>query len=637
MSVNKTLPKVIVLLVFMILPVLVAAGGQNETPDQQKERQRKEQQRQQQQQQQQPIRQQQDLQRQQQQRQQQETQRQQQLGQQQEQQRQQQLRQQQEQQRLEQTRQHPEQPRQIQPGHERVQNPGQERIQNPGQERTQNPGQGRVQNPGQERVQNPGQGRVQNPGQERQQFPGQQQRLGQPVGQNHGTPRVLSPDESQQRIQQLNQNRTRMGGINHRPLPTGQMTALPDGRQVIATKRGSQLEVRPNGALEKVRLSDGRSATFHPNGKIGSVRAPGIRINNGLRGERIVVTEHNGRRLVSDGPHHGYLERPYMNRGGRAYVQRTYWSGNHYYVHVYRDQYYGGHHYYRYVPVYYYHPMFYGWAYDPWPSPVRYRWGWYEEPWHTYYGGYFAPEPVYPSALMWLTDFLLIENLRAAYQARQDAEAQGYQQEEVPPPDGESPASGQLSPEIKAAIQAEVQRQLADEQAEAAQPPSPNGPPPEVGDDHPPAALDPARRLFVVSSNLSVSTTDGQECELTPGDVITRLDDTPGDDGNVRVSVLTSKQQDCRVGAMPLVGVNDLQEMQNSFREKVDSGLQKLATNQGGNGLPPAPDPTTVAGDVPPPAPDGNIDASLQEQQKEAAAAESQVEQQIQADEDQSY
>jgi hypothetical protein len=326
-----------------------------------------------------------------------------------------------------------------------------------------------------------------------------------------------------------------------------------------------------------------------------------------------------------------------MNRGGRAYVQRTYWSGDRHYVHVYRDQYYGGRHYYRYEPVYYYHPVFYGWAYDPWASPVRYRWGWYEEPWHTYYGGYFAPEPAYPSALVWLTDFLLIENLRMAYQLRQDAEAQGYRrEEEVPPPDGEGPDSGQLSPEIKAAIQAEVQRQLADEQAEAAQPRSPNGPPPDVGDDHPPTALDPARRLFVVSSNLSVSTTDRQECELTPGDVITRLDDTPGDDGTVRVSVLTSKQQDCRVGTMPLVGVNDLQEMQNSFHEKVDSGLRKLATNQSSNGLPPAPDTTPVAGDVPPPAPDGNIDASMQQQQKEAATAEAQVEQQIQADEDQS-
>jgi dihydroxyacid dehydratase/phosphogluconate dehydratase len=47
MSVNKTLPRVIMLLVFLILPAVVAAGGQNETPAQQKERERQEQQRQQ--------------------------------------------------------------------------------------------------------------------------------------------------------------------------------------------------------------------------------------------------------------------------------------------------------------------------------------------------------------------------------------------------------------------------------------------------------------------------------------------------------------------------------------------------------------------------------------------------------------
>ena len=69
-----------------------------------------------------------------------------------------------------------------------------------------------------------------------------------------------------------------------------------------------------------------------------------------------------------------------------------------------------------------------------------------------------------------------------------------------------------MSPEVKQMIDAEVHRQLQAEQA-AAQ--SPQAQP--ANDQAPPPALDPAQRLFVVSSNLGVSTAEGQECELTPG------------------------------------------------------------------------------------------------------------------------
>ncbi len=250
-----------------------------------------------------------------------------------------------------------------------------------------------------------------------------------------------------------------------------------------------------------------------------------------------------------------------------------------------------------------------------------------------YYGVYFRPEPVYSSPLLWLTDFLLIENLRLAYQARQDAEAQAaYQQEQQYPPDSGNPPSGELSPELKQAIAAEVQRQLDEERAAAQQPPPPEGYAPAENPETPPDALDPSHRLFVVSSTLTVSTADGQECELSGGDLITRLDDTPGDDGKVRVSVMTSKQQDCGVGSTPLVGVSDLQEMHNDFRQQVDAGMQKLADQQGQSGIPRAPDVSTTPGEVPSPAPDGNVDQQLQQQQAQATQAETQVENDIQSE-----
>jgi hypothetical protein len=373
---------------------------------------------------------------------------------------------------------------------------------------------------------------------------------------------------------------------------------------------------------------EGQEARFGSGGGIREIRDPkrGMVIQHGLRpGERRIESEQNGRRLVSTDPHRGYMERAYLHRNGHDYVQRTYWEHGRPYARVYRDHFYRGVHYYHYVPPYYYHPGFYGWAYEPWPAPVAYQWGWNIEPWYGYYGSYFAPAPIYPTASLWLTDFLLAENLKLAYEAKKEAEVnpQTYQPG-GPPPEGESSVAAPLSPEVKAAIQVEVSRQLADEEAEA------KGSIPPVSIEAPPAALDPKQRLFVVSSNLAVSPEGGQECELSGGDVITRIDDTPDPEGKVRVSVLTSKQNDCSVGSMPKLEASDLQEMHNSFREQLDSGLKTLASNQGKGGLPSAPDTGTSPGEVPPPAPDGNIDTRLQAQQKEATQTEEEVQQQVQ-------
>jgi hypothetical protein len=353
-------------------------------------------------------------------------------------------------------------------------------------------------------------------------------------------------------------------------------------------------------------------------------------IQHGLRpADRRIVTERNGHRLVAMGPHRGYMERPYYrDRYGRAYVQRTYWVHGHPYAYAYRDYLYNGVHYYHYVPGYYYHPVFYGWAYNPWAAPVYYNWGWGSAPW--FYSGYFVPAPYYPSASLWLTDFLLAENLKQAYEAKGEAGSSYGPDEQPQIPEGESAAATQLSPLVKQMVEAEVKRQLTAEQA-AAQSPQANPQAAPLGNQAVPDALDPKQRLFVVSSNLGVGTTEGQECELTPGDVITRIDDTPGDDNKVRVSVMSGKQNDCGVGSMPWVEVNDLQEMHNNFREQLDSGLKTLAQNSGTNGLPKAPDTQTLAGEVAPPAPDKNVDTQLADQQKEATQAEAEVQQEVQA------
>ena len=76
--------------------------------------------------------------------------------------------------------------------------------------------------------------------------------------------------------------------------------------------------------------------------------------------------------------------------------------------------------------------------------------------------------------------------------------------------------------------------------------------------------------------------------------------------------VLATKGQDCRQGASVVVGVADLQDMQNHMREMVDQGLAELQKKQGQNGIPAAPaaataQPTQTAYAAIAPPPDPNV------------------------------
>jgi hypothetical protein len=331
----------------------------------------------------------------------------------------------------------------------------------------------------------------------------------------------------------------------------------------------------------------------------------------------------------------GYVQRAYVTRGGRSYYSRTYYYHGAYRTGVYRGYYYGGRPYYGYYHPYWYHPAYYGWAYNPWPAPVYYGWGWGGSPWYGYYGGYFAPYPVYPSAAFWLTDYLVAASLRTAYEAQAEAnasnDAAASDQLQASAAPGAPAASGQvaLSPEVKQAIAEEVKAQLAAEQADSGKQGSASAQPAAASNSNSnerPPALDPARRTFVVDSDLSV-VADGEECALTAGDVITRLTDTPDGDNNVNVSVAASKKSDCAAGKEVAVSVDDLQEMHNHFQEQLTAGMSELAKKQGTGGLPKAPDTSTVAGDVPEPQADKTAAKTLEDQEKAADQTETDVKQ----------
>jgi hypothetical protein len=366
-----------------------------------------------------------------------------------------------------------------------------------------------------------------------------------------------------------------------------------------------------------------------------------MRITNNVRGGRTVITERNNVRIVNRG-RGGYVQRAYVTRGGHGFYSRTYFSHGVYRTGIYRGYYFHGAHYYGYYPGVWFHPGFYGWAWHPWGSPLAWGigvggWGWGGSPWWGFYGGWWNPYPVYASPAFWLTDYLIAGELQSAYTSQYDTAADADQSAPYPPSnqggsnysDNGANAQVTLSPEVKEAIAEEVKAQLASQEQQA---PTQGGVADQGAasnssdDNQVPPALDPARRTFVVDNSITV-TSDGQDCELTGGDVITRLTDTPDGDGNVTASVSASKKGECAAGNKVSVSVDDLMEMHNHFEEQLNNGLKALSEKQGTNGMPKAPDANTVSSDIPAPEADKDASKELSDQQSQADQAEQQAKQ----------
>jgi hypothetical protein len=389
--------------------------------------------------------------------------------------------------------------------------------------------------------------------------------------------------------------------------PSGQPANLSRGPNGLSTYRG------PNNT----------TAQFRPNGKIQELHANGINITH-VPGasSRIVTQGPNHSIIVTNATGHGYVQRQFTHNN-QVYVQRTYYVNGVSYARVYHQYYYHGVYLQTYVPVRYYAPAFYGWAYAPWPRAVVYPWGWGYSPWYVYYGPYFTPYPVYPSASLWLTDYLISQSLADAYQARQDAAADPQAD---PPAYGASYTGQPLTPEAKQAIADEVQRQLAEEKNEAqlaAQQPSADQQASGLAQEFSGAGP----WAFVVASNLDTNTVAGQGCVVTEGDVLQLNAPPPSNSAGANVEVLSSQGHDCAQGTVITVSLEALQDMQNHMRESIDQGLQTVQTHQ--NGLP-AP-PASTAGQVQTglasaaPAPDQNAPAELSQAAQQANQTEQQV------------
>jgi hypothetical protein len=341
-------------------------------------------------------------------------------------------------------------------------------------------------------------------------------------------------------------------------------------------------------------------------------------IHRGLNGNRRVSVERaDHSRIVAERGGRGYVQHPYRYRG-REFGHRTYYYHGRAYDRYYGRYYYRGAYMDVYAPGYYYGPGFYGWAYNPWAAPITYAWGWGGSPWYGYYGGYFTPYPVYGSASLWLTDYLISNSLAAAYQAQANAQAANDAALQA--------GSAPLTPETKELIANEVQREIALENSEAQQ----NAQNQDV--DYGSSGIarmlgDNQAHVFVAGSDLDLVDTAGQECAISQGDVLEVTSAPPPDATAATAVVLAAKGgRECARADNVSIAFTDLQNMQNHLRETIDQGMGDLQKKQGQDGLPAAPPSaqaapakSNYAAIAPPPDPDAASEIQQQSQQADQA------------------
>jgi hypothetical protein len=383
--------------------------------------------------------------------------------------------------------------------------------------------------------------------------------------------------------------------------------AAPKGSTVHSTPRGDTVRTRPGGRPGDVHVAN-----------------RGMDIHHGLGGSRSVRVERaDHSRIVAERGGRGYVQHPYMYRG-HEYGHRTYWEHGRAYDRFYARYPYHGVYVEMYSPAFYYPPAFYGWAYNPWPAPFAYpvaAWGWGGAPWFGVYGAYFTPYPAYASASLWLTDYLVSTTLAAAYQANVAAAAQAQAQLAAD--------AALMTPQVKDLIAAEVQRQIAIENAEAAQQAA--GPNPAVSGVQR-MLSDNQSHVFVAGKPLDVVDANGVECAISDGDVL-QLTPTPLPDDATAATlvVMTNKGGvECKKGAAVTVEIADLQDMQNHMRETIGQGMGDLKAKQGKGGIPALPVSASgmpmiasFAMDAPPP--DATASQQIAQQAQDADKAEQEV------------
>ncbi len=312
-------------------------------------------------------------------------------------------------------------------------------------------------------------------------------------------------------------------------------------------------------------------------------------------------------------------------------TSRTFVSGGHVlYAHVYQQhvwhQFGRAFAYETFVPAVRYPGAYYAWTLAAWPRPISYTWGWQVQPWYPIYGSQFTPYPVYTSPDLWMTDYIIAQSMRTAYQAQtvaptsqpaqqgapaasapdssaappaQISEAVPFPQPSDTPPVKQSSAAvpappalpPAITPQVKAQLNAQIKVQLQEQQAAAAMPVS-------LTTQSTPPALRPNHVFFQVVQPIDVgSGTANGHCSLSANDYIKRTGAMSSDDWMIPVVVVLSRPSDCPEGLPTRIGLNDLNAMENEQEAEVMAAMQAASKSMGSNGPPSGPGahPTLIA------------------------------------------
>ena len=387
-----------------------------------------------------------------------------------------------------------------------------------------------------------------------------------------------------------------------RPMPAAAARPMPVAARTVTTPAG--------GSVTRV------------NGRVADVHTPnGLDIHHSLNGRTVVVRELPDHTRVVAVRGGGYVQHPFVV-GGQTYAARTYYAGGRPVEVFYRPYAFHGVALEVYAPARFYPIGFYGFVGTPFFAPVPYAWGFgIGTPWFGFYGGYFAPYPVYATPALWLTDYMIAQSLEAEYQAQMAAQAAAH----APPPPLPPGGPMALTPDVKQAIADEVRRQIALEQAEA-QANALNNAPDPAGSGIAQMLSDNASHVFVVGDDLDLVDAGGQACAVTRGDVLQLTQPPPPNATSAILVVMAGKGGlECRKGSAVQVALSDLQDMQNHMRETLDRGLADLQAHQGGLPAPPQAAlamarPAVFTMDAPPP--DQNVALQINQQLQQGTQAE---------------
>ena len=411
------------------------------------------------------------------------------------------------------------------------------------------------------------------------------------------------------------------------------MKPPPPGGKEVKNKNGIVTKTK-DGKPAEFTGNDGARAKFDKGGKPVEVQKGNTTVSRGPGGQRRTEIYHpeEHSRVVSYGHGRGFVEHRY-EYGGHTYYDRSYYYHGGYYRGYYRGYNYHGAYLWEYRPAYYYPPVYYNWAYNPWPAPVPYTWSWGAAPWYGYYGAYFAPYPVYPSAAYWLVDYMVAASLAQAYAAA--AAASGGDSAHLHRIDpahlifaSYDPASGVTSPimtkEIKDAVADEMKLELdAAEKNPDATTRNSNSLEALLADGKP--------HVFVANAGLSVDS-GGTNCGITEGDVLALSAPPKEDSTTATLRTLASKQTDCAKGSTVSVELTDLQEMHNNLLASIDRGMADMKDHPGQGGLPAPPADAISGTKAAPYAADAPADANGEAVLDQAAAEGAQTEQEVAAE-----